>query len=281
MPAATKVTLMSSSRTEALSAICERASPTPEQFRTEILPGGQPMVLRAVARDWPLVIAASEDGHKAMSLLEAGANAQLASALRADPSEEGRFHYGKDTQSFNFIRGQGNVAGILAALREQESSYRPFAIAVQSLIAERYFPKFALSHPMLLVPPAAKPRLWIGNAAIVATHNDPIENVAVVAAGRRRFTLFPPSAEPDLYMGPHDPTPAGARISMVHVTAPDMDRFPRFARALEVAQTAELLPGDAIFIPRDWYHHVEALERFNVLVNYWWHGTSSEGEIDE
>jgi oxalate decarboxylase/phosphoglucose isomerase-like protein (cupin superfamily) len=104
----------------------------------------------------------------------------------------------------------------------------------------------------------------------VATHNDPVENVAVVAAGRRRFTLFPPSAEPDLYMGPHHPTPAGARISMVHVTAPDFDRFPRFAAALEVAQVAELLPGDAIFIPRDWFHHVEAIERFNVLVNYWW-----------
>ena len=77
------------------------------------------------------------------------------------------------------------------------------------LIAERYFPEFAQTHPMPLVPPAAEPRLWIGNAAKVATHNDPIENVAVVAAGRRRFTLFPPSAEPDLYMGPHDPTPGG------------------------------------------------------------------------
>jgi len=57
---------------------------------------------------------------------------------------------------------------------------------------------------------------------------------------------------------------------MVHVTAPDLDRYPRFASALAVAQAAELLPGDAIFIPRDWYHHVEALDRFNVLVNYWW-----------
>jgi hypothetical protein len=136
--------------------------------------------------------------------------------------------------------------------------------------AERFFPGFARTHAMPLVPPVAAPRLWIGNAAKVATHNDPTENVAVVAAGRRRFTLFPPSAEPDLYMGPHDPTPAGARISMVHVTAPDLDRFPRFVSALKVAQDAELSSGDALFIPRDWFHHVEAIERFNVLVNYWW-----------
>jgi hypothetical protein len=261
---------MSSSRTEAIAPILERAAPTPEQFRAEILPGEQPVVMRGTARDWPLVIAARENPQKAMSLLEAGGNATLTKVLRTDPEMEGRFHYGEDLQTFNFTRGEGNIAGIIAGLREQENSYRPFAIAAQAMDAARFFPGFEQSHPMPLVPAAAAPRLWIGNAAKVATHNDPIENVAVVAAGRRRFTLFPPSAEPDLYMGPHEPTPAGARISMVHVTAPDLDRFPRFASALEVAQVAELLPGDAIFIPRDWFHHVEALERFNVLVNYWW-----------
>ena len=270
MPAAASGTLMSSSRTEALRPVVERARTTVDQFRKEILPGGQPVVLRGIARDWPLVIAAREDARKAMSLLEASANAEIAHVLRTDPPEEGRFHYGNDLQSFNFVRGQGNVAGIMAALREQEQSYQPSSIAAQAMDVERFFPGFAQAHPMPLVPPSAGPRVWFGNAAKVATHHDPIENVAVVAAGRRRFTLFPPSAEPDLYMGPHHPTPAGARISMVHVTAPDLQRYPRFVSALKVAQEAELSPGDAIFIPRDWYHHVEALDRFNVLVNYWW-----------
>jgi hypothetical protein len=262
--------LMSSSPTEALAPVREWVTPTPEQFRAEVLPGGQPAVLRGIAHDWPLVIAARDDAHKAMSLLERGANAALTNVLWTSPEEEGRFHYGKDVESFNFIRGQGNVAGILNGLREQETNYRPSSIAAQAMDAERFFPGFADAHPMPMVPPAVGPRLWIGNAAKIATHNDPIENVAVVAAGRRRFTLFPPSAEPDLYMGPKHPTPAGARISMVHVTAPDLDRYPRYASALEVAQVAELSAGDAIFIPRDWYHHVEALDRFNVLVNYWW-----------
>jgi hypothetical protein len=251
-------------------------APTAEVFTETILPSARPAVMRGVAGDWPLVVAARKDPHRAMSLLEAGANARLTRVLRADPAAEGRFHYGDDLQSFNFIRGEGNVAGILAGLREQEGSYRPFAIAAQAMDAARYFPGFTLTHPMPLAPPASGPRLWIGNAAKVATHNDPIENIAVVAAGRRRFTLFPPSAEPDLYMGPKHPTPAGAPISMVHVTAPDLHRYPRFAAALDVAQVAELVPGDAIFIPRDWFHHVEALERFNVLVNYWWDAEVSQ-----
>lgn len=271
---------MSSLRTEAIASIPEHTAPTPQQFRDEILPSGRPVVLRGLAHNWPLVRAAREDVRKAMSLVERSANGNLARVLRADPVEEGRFHYARnDLQSFNFIRGEGNVAGILAGLREQETNYRPFAIAAQAMDAARFFPGFAETHPMPLVPPNAAPRLWIGNASKVATHNDPIENVAVVAAGRRRFTLFPPSAEEDLYLGPGHPTPAGARISMVHVTAPDLERFPRYAKALENAGAAELSPGDAIFIPRDWFHHVEALDAFNVLVNYWW-DASMGGETD-
>jgi hypothetical protein len=54
------------------------------------------------------------------------------------------------------------------------------------------------------------------------------------------------------------------------VRKPDLTRFPRFAAALRVAEVAELSPGDAIYIPALWWHNVEALEDFNVLVNYWW-----------
>ncbi len=101
------------------------------------------------------------------------------------------------------------------------------------------------------------------------------DNLACVAAGRRRFTLFPPEQIGNLYIGPIDFTPAGQAISLVDVTAPDLARFPRFAAALEAAQVVELEPGDALFIPSLWWHHVEGLEAFNVLVNYWWRGPSA------
>jgi hypothetical protein len=264
---------MSSSRTKELLQIPEWQSPTPEQFRSEILPTVKPAVLRGIALDWGLVVAARADPHQCMATLAARANGVETDVLRADPEEQGRFHYSPDGQSLNFVRGRGNIAGLLAGLRAQENAERPYALVAQGVVAERHIPGFSAAHPMPFVPASAEPRLWIGNAAKVATHNDPIDNIAVVAAGRRRFTLFPPEAEANLYMGPEHPTPAGTPVSMVHVTAPDFDHFPLFAEALESAQEAELGPGDAIFIPRDWFHHVEALERFNVLVNYWWDST--------
>ena len=55
--------------------------------------------------------------------------------------------------------------------------------------------------------------------------------------------------------------------------APDEARFPRFAEARRHALTAELEPGDAVLIPSMWWHHMEGLESFNVLVNYWWRQT--------
>lgn len=253
----------------------EREPLTPDEFRRTIVPAGRPVILKRVAGDWPLVAAAGESSDRIAALLSHHASELPVEILRADPKEEGRFHYAADGCSLNFIRGHASLRVFLAALGEQALAERPFALVVQGLLAERHLPGFAASHAMPFVPDEAEPRLWIGNAAKVATHNDPVDNVAVVVAGRRRFTLFPPEAADDLYMGPAHPTPAGTPVSMVHVTAPDFDRYPRFADAMKVAQAAELSPGDGIFIPRNWFHHVEALDRFNMLVNYWWNASAA------
>jgi len=123
------------------------------------------------------------------------------------------------------------------------------------------------------VPPLASrafASIWLGNQSRIAAHYDAPDNIAIVVAGRRRFTLFPPQQSVNLYIGPLDFTPAGQPASLVDFHAPDFLRFPRFAEALKHAQCAVLEPGDAIFIPATWWHHVEGLDSFNVLVNYWW-----------
>ena len=244
--------------------------PTPAEFARGIAADARPAVLRQVADGWPLVRAALHDPERCMKMLSERSTDAPIDIMRTDPANHGRFHYTPDGSALNFVRGRTNLATFLAALKEQQSSDQPYAMVAMGVVAKPVLPDFADDHPMPLVPADAAPRMWIGNAAKVATHNDPSDNIAVVVAGRRRFTLFPPDQISNLYLGPLHFTPAGTPVSMVHVTDPDLDRYPRFADALEAAELAELEPGDAIFIPYGWYHHVEALDPFNILVNYWW-----------
>lgn len=233
---------------------------TPASF-SDIRAAGEPAVLKGLARDWPVVRA-----DDAAAYLAAMAAPKPVQFMRAPPEIEGRMHYGTTIDRRNFTPEQAPLPEFLERLAWERTD----ALALQGLSARENFPGFAEKHVMPLLPPEVPARLWIGNAAKVAIHHDPSENVAVVAAGHRRFTLFPPEQVGNLYMGPFNPTPAGVQVSMVHLTAPDFDRYPRFAEALEAAQTAELEPGDALYIPYQWYHHVEALDAFNLLVNYWW-----------
>src|SRR5690606_9116329 len=118
-------------------------------------------------------------------------------------------------------------------------------------------PRFDAEHPFPLAAgqPRVETRIWLGNATQVATHFDLSDNFAVVALGRRRFTLFPPEATANLYVGPLNVTLAGQPVSMVDPLAPDPERYPRYAAARELALIAELEPGDALFIPTLWWHH--------------------------
>ena len=108
--------------------------------------------------------------------------------------------------------------------------------------------------------------VWIGPAGTVApTHRDLADNLHVVISGRKRFTLVAPRHSARLY--PHrlfDPFPNGCRVD---IEDPDFVNFPQLKR-VETLVT-ELQAGDAIYIPRRWWHHVRTLETA-VSVNYWW-----------
>ncbi|MDF7776809.1 cupin-like domain-containing protein [Sphingomonas sp. AOB5] len=236
----------------------------------EVVAGYAPVVLRGAARDWPIV-AASATAQSACDYLLGFDEGAAAEAFVGPAEINGRFFYAADMKGFNFERRKGSFADLLRYLLSLQGSERPPAVYAGALETSQCLPGFAEANPMPLVDGlGATPRIWVGNASTVSTHFDASDNVAVVAAGRRRFTLFPPDQVHNLYVGPLDHNMAGQPASMVALNDPDFERYPRFREALAAAQVAELEPGDAIFIPALWWHQVDALSGFNVLVNYWW-----------
>lgn len=243
---------------------------TPEQFHSEIRRAGLPVIIKGMVAGWPLVTAARQGDRQLAATLARHAAAVSLSVAIAPAEAHGCFHYVDDVSRLNFERTEMGFAEMLALLLREAEQPVPRSIAGQGLNAARLLPGFEKAHPMPLLPPSVPPRMWIGNAAKVATHNDELENIACVVAGRRRFTLFPPDQIGNLYMGPFELTPGGTPISMVHVSAPDLERYPRYAKAQENGWVADLEPGDALYIPYQWFHHVEARDRLNILINYWW-----------
>jgi len=240
------------------------------EFRRNIRPLGQPAVLRGIAAEWPAVGAARRSDQDLIAYLRKfGADRPVAPIVGA-PEIEGRFFYADEFRSLNFQRAMSPFGAFLDRLLRDRENPRPYAIAVQSEEVPALLPGFETENRTDLVDANVVPRAWIGNRIRVAPHYDLMENIGIVVAGRRRFTLFPPDQLKNLYVGPFELTPAGTPVSIVDIQNPDLERFPRFAEALKQAQVAELEPGDAIYIPFHWWHGVESLEPVNLFINYWW-----------
>lgn len=258
--------------------VVERDAVDPDTFVREVLPGYRPVVLRGQVAHWQAVGAAAGGDRATVEYLTGFGGGRPLEVMIGAPEIEGRFFYADERlDGFNFYRQQVPLGALLAELLRfaEQGIERPHALYANAATAPEHLPGWQRANPLGL-PVDAPARLWIGNATQVATHYDTSTNIACVVAGRRRFTLFPPEQFANLYVGPLDRTMAGPPTSMVDPDAPDLYHYPRFTEALAHAQVAELGPGDAIFIPAIWWHHVRAFDRLNVLVNYWWGDESAQ-----
>jgi hypothetical protein len=235
-----------------------------------LLQATEPVVLRGLVAHWPIVRAAVASAQSADAYLRSFYRDATVGAWLGAPDIGGRFFYNEAFNGFNFRPEHMKLDAVLAALERYRDDAKPPAIYVGSTTVDTCLPGFRGENDLDLGDRDALMSIWIGNRTRIAAHHDLPDNLACVAAGRRRFTLFPPDQLRNLYIGPLDLTPAGQAISLVDFAQPDLQRFPKFAEAMANARVAELEPGDALFIPSLWWHHVEALDSFNVLINYWW-----------
>jgi len=255
-----------------LAAVPEIAVANAGELDDRLREADAPFVVRGLVADWPLVAVGRRSGRDARAYLLGKHRDVPFTVAVGNAAGEARIFYGPD-MAVNFRTLRGRLSDIFADIDAAEGDPAAPPIYVASTDVHDFFDGLHADNHVDLGERRCRAGIWIGTRTRIAAHNDFPDNLACVAAGRRRFTLFPPDQFRNLYLGPLDNSPAGRAVSMVDFAAPDFAAHPKFRDALVDAQVAELEPGDAIFIPSMWYHHVEGLDPFNVLINYWWRET--------
>ena len=110
---------------------------------------------------------------------------------------------------------------------------------------------------------------------VTPVHYDEQENLFSQIQGEKRVFLFDPEQFECLYpyptFHPHD------RQSQVNLRNPDFDKFPNLANVK--GYYTVLKPGDVLYIPMYWWHHVESASDVTISVTFW-HKTSPVGKVE-
>jgi hypothetical protein len=243
---------------------------SPAQFLREVVEPCLPVVMRGLVSGWPAVHAATRSAEDFRDYLIRFDNGALTEAFVGDPKIAGKYYYAEDFKGFNFERRRMRFADALTAMVATHGRSGEPTMYVGSSSVSDYLPGFADQNVLQVLAANVAPRIWLGHASNVSAHFDAVDNVACVVAGARRFTLFPPEAIGGLYVGPIDNTMAGQPVSLAASSPQDDHKYPLFREIREQALSAELKPGDGIYIPKLWWHQIESTASFNGLVNYWW-----------
>lgn len=237
----------------------------------DAMTAAQPLVLRGLCRDWPLVQAAKRSPNEFAQALAAMDNGATVNVLHMPAEAEGVVGFNAALDGFNYKHFKVTTTDVLQRLAAYSRIDGPTpGVALQSARLSECMPRFFDTHTLPCLPATVQPRLWLGNTVTTPAHVDASHNIAVVACGRRRFTLFPVEQVANLYIGPLDFAPTEMPITMARPDAPDFARHPRLREALQHALVAELEPGDALYLPPLWWHQVQSLGPLNALVNNWW-----------
>jgi hypothetical protein len=246
---------------------------TPNSISDDVFASSRPLLLKGLVANWPIVEAAHQSDEAAANYIRRFDQGIPLIAYEGEAENKGRIFYNKDFTGFNFERTRQPLEQVLSKLFGVIDNDDAPGYYVGSTMVDHWLPGFRAENDIDLGERESLVSLWLGNRSRIAAHYDFPNNIACSVVGRRKVTLFPPEQAENLYVGPLEFTPSGQPISLVDTCNPDFDAFPKYRQALDASFSAELEAGDALFIPSMWWHHIEALEPFNVLVNYWWRST--------
>ena len=245
------------------------------EFNFDLFDTNQPVVIRGLVEDWPLVKASSSNVENLVSHILCYYEGDRVLAFVSSPESGNKFTYANSDTRKSFSEMETTLDLLLETILELKDKENPSTAYMGSTSIDYVLPGLSKDNNFDINNESPIKSIWIGNSSVVPPHFDVPDNIAFVCSGKRRFTLFPPDQVKNLYVGPLEFTPAGQPISLVDIYEPDLSKFPKFEEAKDLGQSAELLPGDAIFIPSLWWHQVESFGPLNILINYWWRDVPS------
>jgi hypothetical protein len=237
----------------------------------------EPVVLTGVMEDWKLLreLRARATYEQKLALLGSLHGAEPVRFSTLPRKMGGHYHFQDgETRSTTFGPPQPKLPfdtfahQLLRSLNGESEDY----VYLQAMFLDPGTPLWEALGPGVLPmisPDQARPMLWAGsNGQVVNLHYDDFLNFICMLEGTKRVTLFSPDLMPFMYHAPFDRMLNHAQASLVRMLEPDLGRFPLFERAMKEARVAVLEPGEVLFVPPMWWHHVESYG-FNVMINNW------------
>ncbi len=234
-----------------VQALARMPAVSTAEFHGRYVARRHPVVLAGLVSDWPAVQRWSLDvlrgAHPAVSIT----TAHVEDGQVVMDRQRGLIHEPERLDAF--------VTALSAGARDRYVM-TPMSGLPEALCADAPPP------PYLSAVTVQNAKLWIGPVGMVSSlHRDLADNLHAQVSGRKRFTLVAPHQSACVYPNSFfDSVPNGCRVD---IERPDHARFPRLREA--VMFVAELDPGDVIYIPRGWWHHVRTLD-LSISVNFWW-----------
>ncbi|HKB13080.1 MAG TPA: cupin-like domain-containing protein [Vicinamibacterales bacterium] len=270
---------MTTTTTAAFStvAVARRHRASAAEFDAIARDAAEPVVLTGCLDAWPLMadLGGARGADAQIGLLDGLVGRRRLHYTSIPAQQHGQLGYRDDGAATNFTfkatKKKIVFSEFARILRRAVADPASGAVYMQSAPLGR-FPELEArvpDLPYLNGGPAGYRQLWIGSGGqVVNLHFDPTHNLIAMLAGEKRITLVPPDNMADMYPAPLDCRLGDAIGSRVRLLDFDVERFPCAVRQLAKGRVAELKPGEVLYIPPMWWHHVESFG-LNVMINKW------------
>ncbi|TFK48933.1 Clavaminate synthase-like protein [Heliocybe sulcata] len=238
------------------------SDPSPADFKSQIVEADppSPCIVAGLSSNWP-----AREKWKSIRDLVTEETADILVPIELGPKNVGYNVQEPDARQWQRVEVRFRLFVELLESLEWEGAAYVSQLSIDEIPSLKADVHLPFPHAPDL---AAPPNLWIGTAdTYTPIHRDILgHNLLFQLLGKKVIRVFPPSDKEWLYISEEPFLRNTSLIPFDH--AFDATRWPRFHEGVKTWYEATIEPGDAVFIPKGWYHSVRALEE-SISVNSW------------